>query len=220
MENENNLQADNNQQEVLNYYRENYKSKVCSQITFEDYLEEAEKKSYIQFNKSSCCCIKPLSLLIYSIFILAITFVGFYFSISKNKGYKAYKGLLETNMSLINTDLPNEYETTKLIYFLTNKEENLNNVCNFFKYSEGLCLLESYRKYCTYEKKAKEECNYMDHQYYLGYDFHCTKQNYEAGLCNQIQYYYELEKTGQINYEHKISYKNMEPKVYIRDFFF
>ena len=154
MENENNPQNDDNQQNVLNYYRENYKSKECSEIIFENYLEEAQKKSYIQFHKSCCCCIKPLSLLIFSIIILSITCAGFFFSISKNKGYKAYKGLLERNMSLIDTDFPNEYETIKLMYFLT-KEKNFGNDCTFFKYSEGLCTFDFYSNYCTPKKKAK-----------------------------------------------------------------
>ena len=124
MENENHPQNDDNQQDVLNYYRENYKSKECSEITFENYLEEAQKKSYIQFHKSCCCCIKPLSLLIFSIIILAITCAGFFFSISKNKGYKAYKGLLERNMSLIDTNVitgdtgNREYANYKINVFL------------------------------------------------------------------------------------------------------
>ena len=219
MENENHPQNDDNQQDVLNYYRKNYKSKECSEIIFENYLEEAQKKSYIQFHKSCCCCIKPLSLLIFSIIILAITCAGFFFSISKNKGYKAYKGLLERNMSLIDTDFPNEYETIKLMYFLT-KEKNFGNDCTFFKYSEGLCTFDFYSNYCTPKKKSEEKCNYMDYQYYLGYNFDCTLQNYENGLCSQIQYFYELEKTGQIYYEHKIKYISMQAKIYIKDFFY
>ncbi len=218
MENENNIQIDDNQQEVLNYYKENYKSKVCTQITFEDYLEEAEKKSYIDFHKSSCCCIKPLSLLIYSIFILAITCSGFFYSISKNEGYKAYKGLLETNMSLVDTDLPSEDETIQLINYLTS-DKNFDFECTFEKYIEGFCTIENYRQYCNYEKKVKGECNYMDYQFYLGFDFDCTKENYEAGLCSKTQYNYELGKTGQINSEHKIIYRD-KATIYIKDFFY
>ena len=112
MENENNNpKTDNNEQEVLNYYKKNYKSKFCSEILFEEYLEEAQLKDYTKFHKT-CCCIKPLSLLIYSIFVLAITCAGFYFSISINNGYKAYKEILERNMTFIDTDpMPNEYDT-------------------------------------------------------------------------------------------------------------
>ena len=218
MQNENIPQTGDNEQEILNFYRQNCKSKLCSEIIFEDYLEEAQKKSYIQFHKS-CCCTTPLSLLIFSIIILVITCGGFFFSISKNKGYKAYKGLLERNMSLIDSDLPNEYETIKLMIYL-NEEKNIGYECNFFEYSEGLCNFNSYINYCTPEKKAEEKCNYMDYQFYLGYVFHCTLQNYEAGLCSQIQYIYELEKTGQINYEHKIKYNSNKPTIYIKDFFF
>jgi len=121
MENENNNpQTEDNEQEILNYYKKNYKSKFCIEILYEDYLEEDQKKDFTQFHKT-CCCQKPLSLLIYSIFILAITCAGFFFSISKNKGYKAYKEQLQRNMSLIDTDVPNEYETEILMSYLAGK---------------------------------------------------------------------------------------------------
>ena len=216
MENENIIKIEDNENQVLKFHLENYKSKFCSEIIFEEYLEEHEKKIYIKFHKSGCCCNSPLSLLIFSIFILAFTFVGFFFSISKNKGYKAFKGLLERNISLIESDLPNEYESIKLISYLTNKKNF--DFCNFFLYSEKFCSFDDYTKYCNFQKKAEEECNYMDHQYFLGYEFHCTLQNYEAGLCSQIQYFYELEITGQISYEHKIKYQG-KPIININDFF-
>jgi hypothetical protein len=218
MENENISKTKDNENQVLNFFTQNYKSKLCSEIIFEEYLEEREQKSYIRFVKSSRCCITPLSQLIFSIFILAFTCAGFFLSISKNKGYKAYKGLLERNMSLIDSDLPNEYETIKLMTYLT--EEKNSGDCNFFKYIENICFIDSYFNYCTPEKKAAEKCNYMDYQYYLGYEFHCTLQNYESGLCSQIQYFYELEATGQINYEHKIKYTYSEVIINIKDFFF
>ena len=101
MEIENIKKIEDNENQVLRFHLENYKTKFCTEIQFEEYLEESEKKTYNKFLKSGCCCNSPLSLLIFSIFILAFTFVGFFFSISKNKGYKAYKGLLERNMSLI-----------------------------------------------------------------------------------------------------------------------
>ena len=176
-------------------------------------------KNFIQFHKG-CCCTKPLSLLIYSIFILAITCAGFFFAISKNKGYKAYKELLHRNMSLIDSDVPNEYETEILMSYLA-KEINYNLYeCNFFKYFEGLCTLDDYIEYCTPFKRTQGECNYMDYQYYLGYEFHCTLQNYEAELCNQIQYIYELERTRQITYGHKINYGLSNAKIDIKDFIF
>jgi hypothetical protein len=118
MENENNSpHTQDNLQEILNYYKKNYNSKFCKEFLYEDFLEDDQKKNFIQFHKG-CCCTKPLSLLIYSIFILIITCAGFYFSISKNKGYKAYKELLERNMSLVDTDVPNEYETEILMSYL------------------------------------------------------------------------------------------------------
>ena len=106
----NNQEPEVNEQEVLNYYKQNYKTKICKEYLFEKSLDEAHKKLYEKFHKFSCCN-TPLSLMIYSIFILVFTCAGFFFSISKNEGYKAYKGLLERNMSLIDTDLPNQYET-------------------------------------------------------------------------------------------------------------
>ena len=206
------------EQQILDYYKQNYKNKICNEVDFESTLELPFNKSYKKYKKSNCC-IKPTSLLIYSIFILIIACAGFYFALSENKGYKAYKGVLERNMSLIDSDLPNEYETIKLMIYL-NEEKNIGSECNFFKYSEGLCNFNSYINYCTPEIKAEEKCNYMDYQFYLGYVFHCTLQNYEAGLCSQIQYNYELKKTGQINYEHKIKYNSYKPTIYIKDFFF
>ena len=212
----NNQEPEVNEQEVLNYYKQNYKTKICKEYLFEKSLDEAHKKLYEKFHKFSCCN-TPLSLMIYSIFILVFTCAGFFFSISKNEGYKAYKGLLERNMSLIDTDLPNEYETIKLLYFLTTNTID-EYECDFFRYSEDLCTLEQYARYCTPERKAEEKCNYMDSQYHIGNYFQCTLYNYEAGLCNQIQYNYELERTGQIYYEHKIEYSSGKAKIRIKNF--
>jgi hypothetical protein len=60
----------------------------------------------------------------------------------------------------------------------------------------------------------------MDYQYHLGLEFHCTLQNYEAGLCNEIQYYYELERTEQITIRHKIRYESENAKIDIKNFIF
>ena len=122
-------------QEILNYYKKNYNSKFCKEFSYEDFLEDDQKKTFIQFHKG-CCCTKPLSLLIYSIFILAITCAGFFFAISKNKGYKAYKELLQRNMSLIDSDVPNEYETEILMSYLAKEIKYNPYECNFFKYFE------------------------------------------------------------------------------------
>ena len=161
----NNPKVEANELDVLNYYKQNYKTKICREIHFEDSIDERQKKLYKKF-QSSCCCIRPLSLLIYSIFIFAFTFVGFLLSISKNKGYKAYKEVLERNMSLINNDLPHEHETIKLINYLTrNKAEDY--ICNYLFYILDLCSIEKYRLYCTFNKYTEKKCNYMDYQYYL-----------------------------------------------------
>ena len=73
MENENNNpHSQDNLQEILNYYKKNYNSKFCKEFLYEDFLEDDQKKTFIQFHKG-CCCTKPLSLLIYSIFILIIS---------------------------------------------------------------------------------------------------------------------------------------------------
>ena len=92
-----NSQVASNEQEVLNYYKQNYRTKICREIKFEDTLDDKAKKQYQKFNKS-CCCIRPLSLMVYSIIILVFAFVGFFFSISRNKGYKSYKEILEKNI--------------------------------------------------------------------------------------------------------------------------
>ena len=80
------------EQQILDYYKQNYKNKICNEVDFESTLELPFNKLYKKYKKSKCC-IKPLPLLIYSIFILIIACAGFYFSISENKGYKAFKGV-------------------------------------------------------------------------------------------------------------------------------
>ena len=220
MENENNNpDTQDNLQEILNYYKKNYNSKFCKEFLYEDFLEDDQKKNFIQFHKG-CCCTKPLSLLIYSIFILIITCAGFYFSISKNKGYKAYKEILERNMSLVNTDVPNKHETEILMSYLSEEIIIDDYECNFLQFYEGFCSFNSYKQYCTLEKKNEGKCNYMDYQYNLGYEFHCTLQNYEAGLCNEIQFNYELERTEQIPIRHKIRYESKNAKIDIKNFIF
>ena len=66
---------------------------------------------------------KKYQIMIYSIIILAFTCAGFYFTISENEGYKAFKEVLERNISLINVDLPHEYETVKLLSYLNRPQE-------------------------------------------------------------------------------------------------
>ena len=193
-----------NEQEVLNYYKEHYKTKICSEITFEASMNEKNKKAYQKF-QSSFCCVKPLSLLIYSIFVLIITCVGFYFRISNNEGYKAYKGLLERNMSLIDTSFPDEHETLQLVTYLTQLKDVEDTDCTYIKYKSELCELEKYREFCTTERYLESKCNYMDHQFYGGYYFVCDKNSYQAGQCSPVQYYYYLKDIGETTYQPKIS---------------
>ena len=214
-----NPKVEANELELLNYYKQNYKTKICREIRFEDSLDERQKKLYKKF-QSSCCCIRPLSLLIYSIFIFAFTFVGFLLSISKNKGYKAYKEVLERNMSLINNDLPHEHETIKLINYLTRNKTEDYYICNYLFYILDLCSIEKYRLYCTFNKYTEKKCNNMDYQYYLGNTYECTLDKYEAGFCSQIQYNAYLEKTSQISYEPKINYTYYNARIHLQSFTF
>ena len=124
-----NLQQKVNEQGILSYYQKTLKSKICREIRFEEILDEKQMNLFKQYQKPSCC-IKPLSLLIFSVIIFIFTFVGFFFSISKNEGYKAYKEVIEKNISLIDNEFPHEHETLKLINFLCrNKSED--NECTY-----------------------------------------------------------------------------------------
>ena len=193
-----------NEQAILNYYKENRKTKICKEITFEATLDEAKMKDYRKF-KSSCCCVKPLSLLIYSIFVLIFTCAGFYFRISNNEGYEAYKGLLERNMSLIDTRFPNEYETAKLVSYLTEINEVDDYDCTYIRYKYGMCPFEDYKEFCTIERYSERKCNYMDFQVKRGNYFTCNENNYKSGQCSQAQYYIYLEERGEVSYQPKIT---------------
>ena len=96
----NNLKNSFSEQEVLNYYKQHYKTKICTEIVFEGIIDEKSLKLYHKYKKSHCC-IRPLS-------FLAFTCAGFYFTISENDGYKAYKEVLERNISLTKVELPHE----------------------------------------------------------------------------------------------------------------
>ena len=154
----NNTKTTFTEEEVLNFYKENYKTKICSEIRFEDTIPELLMKQYKKF-KSSSCCIRPLSLLIYSIIILIIACAGFYFAISENKGYKAYKGVLERNMSLIDNTFPHEHETIKFVKYLTTPRENDITSCSYILYSLDLCTEDKYRRFCTYSRYYEQKCN-------------------------------------------------------------
>ena len=201
----NNPQTTFTEEEVLNFYKENYKTKICSEIRFEDTLPELFLKQYEKFKRSSCC-IRPLSLLIYSIIVLIIACAGFYFAISENKGYKAYKGVLERNMSAIDNTFPHEHETIRLVKYLTTPNENDILSCPYISYSLGLCTETYYRAYCTNAKYLENKCNFMDYQYYLGNSFTCDLSNYKNGRCDQVQYIDYLETTQGKTYVPKIEY--------------
>ena len=203
------------EEEVLNFYKQNYKTKFCSEVTFEATIPEKYLKPYQKF-KNSSCCLKPLSLLIYCIFILIIACAGFYFSIGENKGYKAYKGVLERNMSLIDNSFPHEHETVKLVKYLTT-EYDAAYACPYIKYSLDICTLYDYRRYCPSERYAERLCNYMDRQYNLGLSFECNLANFQSGYCDQIQYNDYLEKTQGITYTPKITYLG-EIKISLQSF--
>ena len=47
----NNQEPEVNEQEVLNYYKQNYKTKICKEYLFEKSLDEAHKKLYEKFHK-------------------------------------------------------------------------------------------------------------------------------------------------------------------------
>ena len=211
----NNPQTTFTEEEVLNFYKENYKTKICSEIRFEDTLPELFLKQYEKFKRSSCC-IRPLSLLIYSIIVLIIACAGFYFAISENKGYKAYKGVLERNMSAIDNTFPHEHETIRLVKYLTTPNENDILSCPYIRNSLGLCTEASYSSYCTNAKYSENKCNYMDYQYYLGNSFTCDLSNYKNGRCDQVQYIDNLEAQGK-TYVPKIEFTSIA-KIKLRSF--
>ena len=214
----NNPQKEFSEQEVLNYYKQHYKTKICTEIVFEGTIDEKLLKLYQKYKKTHCC-IKPLSLMIYSIIILAFTCAGFYFTISENEGYKAFKEVLERNISLINVDLPHEYETVKLLSYLNRPQEE-GVFCSYIEYSLDKCDLGSYREFCTSDRFSEGKCNYMDRQYNLGYTFTCNLANYQNGYCSQVQYIDYLEQTQGESYEPKISFFDNYTQVNITSFVF
>lgn len=207
-----NSQVASNEQEVLNYYKQNYRTKICREIKFEDTLDDKAKKQYQRFNKS-CCCIRPLSLMVYSIIILVFAFVGFFFSISRNKGYKSYKEILEKNISLIENEYPNDLESLRLINYLSIDKYVFN--CTYTKYSFKLCEYRDYKKFCTKEKYDNNICNYMDRQINQGFYFICDDKNYQGGKCNPVQYYDYLQSINEIKNETKIVYNPYSTEVKI-----
>ena len=192
--------------EILRHYQQYYKTKICKEKLFLSTLREDEIKVYTNFLRKGCCIYhNTLNLVIYCYCIAIFTIVGLFFCISKNEGYKAYKGLLERNLSEINIEFPNENETLKLVSYL-NRNKSLDNNCTYIRYSVGKCDLNNYRSFCSDDYYKNNICNYMDHEYYLGNSFICDKDNYDSGKCEQIQYFDYLNRTANISYEQKIEY--------------
>ena len=188
---------------ILNYYKQNYNTKYCRQIKFENSLTDIESKEYNKY-VSSCSCVKPLVLLIYSIIIFAFALTGFFFLISKNEGYKAYKEILERNISLINNEFPNELETKRLVSFLT-KDEN-DKSCTYLRYSLSLCKFNEYKQFCTLKNYKENKCNYMDRRKNGGFSFICNYNNYKSGQCNHLQYIDYLKANNRYSDDAKIKF--------------
>ena len=199
-------------EDVLNYYKQNYMTKHCKEIKFESSLINDEIKEYQKFLKS-CCCVKPLSLLIYSIIILAFAFVGFFFLISENKGYKAYKEILERNISLINNEFPNELESLRLVSFLS--RDKGEGDCTYLKYSLGDCKYDKYKNYCTLSNYRQNKCNYMDRRINGNFPFVCNYNNYKNGQCNHLQYIDNLKKLNKYSEESKINFTIYSDTAYV-----
>lgn len=194
------------EEETLNYYQRCCKTKQCELTTFEDSLSKIELR---QYNRSCSCCQKASSCLVFSIITAIFTAAGIFFSFSRNEGYKAYKGLLERNMTLIGSEFPNEHETLKLIDIL-NRDKSEDESCTYLNYSIGNCNIEDYRSYCTDEKYIENKCNFMDHVYNKRNEgnFICNKNNYESGKCNHLQYLDYLESNLETPFEKKIFYEH------------
>ena len=206
------------EEETLNYYQRCCKTKQCESTTFEDSLSKTELR---QYNRSCSCCQNPLPLLVFSIITAIFTAAGIFFSFSRNEGYKAYKGLLERNMTLIGSEFPNEHETLKLIDIL-NRDKSEDESCTYLNYSIGNCNIEDYRSYCTDEKYKENKCNFMDHEYNKRNEgnFICNKDNYESGKCNHLQYLDYLESNLETPFEKKIFYEYYEINLTIYSFTF
>ena len=209
-------QSVNNEQEVLNYYQRTFKSKICTEIPFLGLLDPKMQKLYNKL-QGSCCCLKPLSLLIYSIIVFAIAIVGLVFCLSRNEGYKAYKEYLEGEMALVNSGFPHEDESVKLVEHLKSSEAKEDDIyfCTYIEYILQYCPEYEYRAYCNDERYYENKCNYMDRQYYLGNNYICNLGNYLHNRCSHVQYIYYKEQRGDhIDYESLIDFDYYEPKIY------
>ena len=200
--------AESSEKEILDYYKQNYKTKICREIKFDDFLDDKEKKIYQKYLKF-CCCINPICLMVFSIIIFIFVLTGFIFCISKNKGYKRYKEILEKNMQLVDKEYPDDLESFRILSFL--KINISDNICDYTKYSFRLCKYYQYKQFCTKEKYDENKCNYMDRQINEGLLFTCDYENYKSGKCNHVQYYDYLKDKNEINEDTRINY-NLYPK--------
>ena len=198
-----NSQAESSEQEILDYYKQNYKTKICKEIKFDDFLDNRAQKIYQKYLKL-CCCVNQIFLLIFSIIIFIFALTGFIFCISKNKGYKVYKEILEKNMQLIDNEYPDDLESLRILSFL--KINVSDNICDYTKYSFRLCYYYQYKQFCTKQKYDENKCNYMDRQINEGIIFTCDYENYKSGKCNHVQYYDYLKDKNEIKNDTRINY--------------
>ena len=207
------LENKESEEDSLKQYQGCYRKYVCSEISYETTLSPTQLKKYKKYQENSyCSCFKtPLPLLIYSIIVAILVAGGIYFNLGRNEGYNAYKELLERKISYSESiKFPDEKETFKLIKFVTrNKSED--NLCPYLIYSLNKCDLYKYRTFCNNERYKEKKCNYMDREFYLGYNFICDENNFKKGLCNEIQYndYLYMKEP----YERKISYSGDQAKI-------
>ena len=197
-------------QNISNNPQKNFETKICDKIDFLNFLDEILANKLARFNKPKNCN-NAKSLLIFSIIVLIFTGAGFYFSISRNEGYKQYKELLEMNITLFKDELPSEYISKKRVAYLNMDEfDDYDNIsCAYIEYSLSKCELVNYTKYCTDKRYSEKKCNYMDREYFLGRTFVCNDNNYNNKLCNEIQYLDELHKNDNVNEKNKLKSENL-----------
>ena len=193
-----------NKEQEEDFSKENqqlYKVKICTEVIYDPMLNQTKEKC--------SCFINPIYLLIYSIIIEILVVAGLYFRISNNEGYIAYKEYIEKEINILEmgTHFPNENETLKLLAFLK-RDKNEDSFCTYLKYSFNKCLEESYRQYCNITKYNEKKCNYMDRQYFLGYEFICNEVNFKKGLCDEIQYNDYLYTLNPYEKKIEVSYGN------------
>ena len=119
MEGENNLD-----EKILQQYRKDFGKIRCVEVPFSITLDENELKLFQKQRISGC---SKSGILTLAIIVLILNGAGIYFAISRNKGYKALKLALESNITLIGQNFPDETDSLKLIETLNNLEIYKNN---------------------------------------------------------------------------------------------